>query len=129
VGDTTLAQSQRTAVDQHIVPALRRGQTVWAGGQWAFLGYAERAGAKALANTPPFPRSGDRIVISRLDYYGKLDSLPIAKEPIGSYPDRRCGVFVLSRALGAGFYSNRFGDLPFAIGCGELNRYDVYRVP
>jgi hypothetical protein len=42
--------------------------------------------------------------------------------------DRRCGVFVLNRALHAGFFSNRFGYLPFAIGCAELNRYDVYRI-
>jgi hypothetical protein len=128
VGDTTLAQSQRTAVEQHIAPAIRRGETVWAGGQWAFLGYAERAGAKALANSPPFPQVGDRIVVSRLDYYGRFDSMPLSTESLGSFPDRRCGVFVLNRRLGAGFYSNRFGYLPFAVGCAEANRYDVYRV-
>jgi hypothetical protein len=128
VGDTTLARSQRNAVEQRVVPALKRGKTVWAGGQWAFLGYAERAGAKALANTPPLPEAGDLIVISRLDYYGRFDDLPIQRELLGMFPDRRCGVFVLNRKLAAGFYSIRFGYLPFAVGCGELNRYDVYRV-
>jgi hypothetical protein len=128
VGDSTLASSQRAAVNQLIAPRIRRGLTVWAGGQWAFLGYAEDAGAKALGNTPPLPGPGDTIVVSRLDYYGMLDRLPIRRELLHTRTDERCGVFVLNRRLKAGFFSNRFGYLPFAIGCGEVNAYDVYRV-
>ena len=128
IGDTTLASSQREAVNQMIAPRIRRGMNVWAGGQWAFLAYAEDAGAKALANTPPLPGPGDYIVVSRLDYYGMLDRLPFRRELLHTQPDRRCGVFVLNRRLGAGFYSIRFGYLPFAIGCGEVNAYDLYRV-
>jgi hypothetical protein len=128
VGDTTLASSQREAVDRLIAPRIHRGFTVWAGGQWAFLAYAEEAGAQALANTPPLPGPGDIIVVSRLDYYGMLLRLPIRLELLNTQTDRRCGVFVLNRPLGAGFYSNRFGYLPFAIGCGEVNAYDLYRV-
>jgi hypothetical protein len=129
VGDTILASSQRGAVDQRITPALRRGATVWAGGQWAFLGYAERTGAKALANTPPLPQHGDLVVISRLSYFGQFDRLPLARELVGVFPDRRCGVFVLNRKLSAGFFSSRFGFLPLGLGCGEVDRYDVYRIP
>ncbi|MCX6629540.1 MAG: hypothetical protein NTW28_18130 [Candidatus Solibacter sp.] len=128
VGDTTLAASQREAVDRLIAPRIQRGMRVWAGGQWAFLAYAEDAGARALANTPPLPDPGDTIVVSRLDYYGKLDRLPLRRELLYTHTDRRCGVFVLNRRLSAGFFSIRFGYLPFAIGCGELNAYDVYRV-
>ena len=128
VGDATLAGSQRAAVDQFVAPRLRQGQTVWAGGQWAFLGYAQRAGAQPLANTPPLPKPGDFIVISRLDYYGKLDQLPLRLDLVNVKQDDRCGVFVLNRRLSAGFYSIRFGYLPFAIGCAEVNRYDVFRV-
>jgi hypothetical protein len=128
VGDTTLATSQREAVDRLIAPRVRRGLKVWAGGQWAFLGYAEDAGAKALGNTPPLPEPGDTIVVSRLDYYGMLDRLPIHRELLNTQTDRRCGAFVLNRRFRAGFYSNRFGYLPFAIGCGELNVYDLYKV-
>ena len=128
LGDTTLASSQREAVDRLIAPRIRRGMRVWAGGQWAFLSYAEDAGAKALGNTPPLPEPGDTIVVSRLDYYGMLDRLPIRREMLNTQTDRRCGVFVLNRRFRAGFYSNRFGYLPFAIGCGELNAYDLYQV-
>jgi hypothetical protein len=128
VGDTTLASSQRAAVNRLIKPRIDRGLNVWAAGQWAFLAYAEDAGAQALANTPPLPNPGDIIVVSRLDYYGMLHRLPIRLEPLHTQADRRCGVFVLNRRLGAGFYSNRFGYLPFAIGCGEVNAYDIYRV-
>ena len=128
VGDSTLAGSQRAAVEQLVTPAVQRGRTVWAGGQWAFLYYAQRAGAKALANQPPLPQSGDAIVISRLDYYGMLDRLPLDLDLVRVKPDTRCGVFILNRPHAAGFYSIRFGYLPFALGCGEVNRYDVYRV-
>ena len=128
VGDTTLASSQREAVNRLIAPRIRRGLKVWAGGQWAFLAYAEDAGARALGNTPPLPEPGDTIVVSRLDYYGMLDRLPFRRELLNTQTDRRCGVFVLNRRLSAGFFSNRFGYLPFAIGCGEVNAYDLYRV-
>jgi hypothetical protein len=128
LGDTALASSQRAAVDGIVAPRVRRGKQVWAGGQWGFLYYAEEAGAKALGNTPPLPQPGDEIVISRLDYYGMLNRLPIRKELLNTRFDERCGVFVLNRRFHAGFYSNRFGYLPFAIGCGELNAYDLYRV-
>jgi hypothetical protein len=128
VGDATLAGSQRAAVEQHIAPAIASGRTVWAGGQWAFLGYAERAGAKPLANTPPWPQPGDQVLISRLSYFGHFDRIPLARELVAVFPDRLCGLFVLNRRLSAGFYSSRFGFLPFAIGCGEIDRYDVYRL-
>jgi hypothetical protein len=128
IGDTTLASSQRDAVERLVVPRVHRGLKVWAGGQWAFLAYAEDAGARALANTPPLPGPGDYIVISRLDYYGAFDGLPFRRELLNRQPDRRCGVFVLNRGFHAGFYSIRFGYLPFAIGCGEVNSYDLYRV-
>ena len=128
VGDTTLANSQRLAVEERIAPAVRGGRMVWAGGQWAFLEYAQRAGAKALGNTPPLPQAGDVVVISRLDYYGRFEELPFQRELVSTKIDRRCGVFVLNRRLAAGFYSNRFGFLPFAVGCGEVNRYDTYLV-
>ena len=72
--------SQREAVDRLIAPRVRRGLKVWAAGQWAFLAYAEDAGARALANTPPLPEPGDTIVVSRLDYYGVLDRLPFRRE-------------------------------------------------
>ena len=127
-GDTALATSQRDAVNRIVTPRLRRGTHVWAAGQWAFLAYAEDAGARALANTPPLPEPGDDIVVSRLDYYGMLHRLPIHKELLNTLSDQRCGVFVMNRRFRAGFYSIRFGYLPFALGCGELNAYDVYRV-
>jgi hypothetical protein len=127
-GDATLAGSQRAAVDQFVAPRIRQGKTVWAGGQWAFLGYAQKAGARPLANTPPLPQPGDFIVVSRLDYYGKLDNLPLRLDLVNVRQDDGCGVFIMNRRLSAGFYSNRFGYLPFALGCTQLNRYDVFRV-
>jgi hypothetical protein len=110
-------------------PRLQRtGAAVWAGGQWAFMEYAQRAGARPLANQPPFPQRGDYVLISRLDYYGKFEQMPLLSELLYSTRDLRCGIFVLNRELHAGFFSNRFGYLPFSVGCAEVNGYDLYRV-
>jgi len=129
IGDTTLASSQRAAVDRLIAPRIASGSTVWAGGQWAFLEYAELGGAKALANTPPLPRPGDYIVISHADDTGVLRRIPIHRQLLTTQSDRRCGVFVLNEPLRAGFFSSGWdGYLPFVIGCGEVNAYDLYRV-
>jgi hypothetical protein len=128
VGDTTLANSQQRVVQERIIPALKRGRKVWAGGQWAFLHYAQRAGAEPLGNTPPLPQPGDLVVISRLDYFGRFADMPFQRDLVSTVIDQRCGVFVLNRKLSAGFYSTRYGFLPFSIGCAELNRYDFYRV-
>jgi hypothetical protein len=54
--------------------------------------------------------------------------MPFGRDLLYSTRDLRCGVFVLNRVLHAGFFSNRFGYLPFSVGCAELNRYDLYRV-
>jgi len=127
-GDSALAGGSRNEVAREIPRLLRGGATVWAGGQWAFLEYAQRAGARPLANQAPLPRPGDYVLISRLDYYGSFDQMPLGRDLLYSTIDQRCGIFVLNRALHAGFFSNRFGYLPFSIGCAELNRYDMYRV-
>jgi hypothetical protein len=127
-GDTTLANAQRAAAERIVHGAKQRGATIWAGGQWAFLEYAQRAGGQALANTAPLPRPGDFVVISRLSYYGNFDKSPLRRELLYTIPDRRCGIFVLNRALHAGFFSNRLGYLPFALGCAELDRFDVFRI-
>jgi hypothetical protein len=127
VGDTTLANSYRAAVTREVLSRIRQGRTVWAGGSWSFDEYARRAGAKPLANQAPFPSPGDFVVISAKEYNGKFEELPFRREFLYSIGDRRCGVFVLNRDMRAGFYSNRFGYLPFTVGCGEINRFDVYR--
>ena len=54
--------------------------------------------------------------------------MPIHLEPVDAWTDDRCGVFVLNRELGAGFFSNHWGYLPFAIGCEAVDTYDTYRV-
>ena len=54
--------------------------------------------------------------------------MPFGRDLLYSTRDFRCGVFVLNRVLHAGFFSNRFGYLPFSLGCGEVNRFDLYRV-
>lgn len=128
MGGATLAGSGRSEAVREVPRILRNGGAVWAGGQWAFLEYAQRAGAHALSNQPPYPRRGDYVLISHLSYYGKFAHLPYDRDLLYSTSDYRCGIFVLNRKMHAGFFSNRFGYLPFAFGCAELDRYDMYRV-
>ena len=106
-GDATLAGSQRAAVDRLVAPRIHQGQTVWAGGQWAFMHYAQRAGALPLGNTPPLPYTGDIIVVSRLDYYGRLDEMPFRRDLLYTDVDRRCGFSTARSASGSRFGADR----------------------
>ncbi len=129
-GDTTLASSQREAVDGLIVPRIRRGLKVWAGGQWAFLAYA--GGCRGATATGQYaalagPRRHHRHQPAGLLRNDGSPSYPPRAAQYANRP-RAAAHFVLNRHFGAGFYSIRFGYLPFAIGCGEVNAYDLYRV-
>ena len=67
-------------------------------------------------------------MISRLDYYGSFDALPFQRELLNTAARPPLRRLRAQPPLRAGFYSIRFGYLPFAIGCGEVNAYDLYRV-
>jgi hypothetical protein len=128
LGVRDLAQTQRQAVETLIRPHIAMGQRVWFAGHWGFQWYAEDAGAEPVTRRPPLPQPGDIIVVSEADYplfaqdwtaRTVLDRVPYTGDSVGR---------IMDLAAGAGFFSNRFGYLPWAPGAGEANRFEVWRV-
>jgi hypothetical protein len=126
--DATFAGLGRRAVDELVRPNTAAGKNVWFNANWGFQWYAERAGARILTTTPPKPQSGDLIVSAR----ETITAIPIQsfrqRELVATVTDASPGGRILSSALGAGFYSNGWGYLPWVWGTTEVDRFELWRL-
>ena len=104
--------------------------SVWYVGEWGFRYYMERAGARYLRSDDERPTTGDVIV--RPEIAGLHDLAPGVRaratpiqrlELLGRWPIR-----LLSFDAKAGFYSNHWGYLPWAISRAPLERIEVFEV-
>jgi 4-amino-4-deoxy-L-arabinose transferase-like glycosyltransferase len=126
--DSNFAGLGRRAVDELIAPRVAAGEHVWFNANWGFQWYAERAGAKILTTTPPRPQAGDLVVSAR----ETITAIPIQSFPrrelLATVSDATPGGRILSSALGAGFYSNGWGYLPWVWGSTEIDRFELWRI-
>jgi hypothetical protein len=125
--DAAFAELGRRAALELIAPNVRPGSTVWFDGAWGFQWYAEQAGAHALTSTPPHPRPGDRIVYGKRSMGQKLEYFP-QRKLIAALEDIAPGGRVMSKRLGAGFYSTRWGILPWAYGDDLRDRFELWEL-
>lgn len=125
--DARFAGLGRRAAAELVAPRVAAGKNVWFNGHWGFQWYAERAGARPLTQTPPHPRWGD-VVIASLHAEDELMGAMPNKRLVASLVDAHPGGRVMSRALGAGFFSNGWGYLPWWWGDGAVDRYDVWSI-
>jgi len=103
---------------------LRLGQRVWMDGAWGFQWYAMSAGARPLADSPPYPAKGDMIVAglrARL-----VNSMQATKKLLYRRVFDAPGGRVQSE--GAGFFNNHLGPWPWTWGRGEIGRLEVWRL-
>jgi len=127
LSDSEFTDVGRRVAREWIAPRVEAGERVWYSGAWGSQWYAMQAGAMMLANSEPYPRSGDIIVTSRyaggvsLSASSPLDSLA------GMHVASRLGR-VMSREAGAGFYSNWLGYLPWSWRNGEIEAVTMWRV-
>jgi len=125
--DYTLAGSARTAaIDIH---AENGGSgTLWFEGHWGFQYYMESLGAKALDGKRPEIRPGEMLVIpqNNSNVY-----------PVNPYwiEDRKLIRFrtlpwlaTMNPQMGAGFYSDAVGPLPFVFGPVPPETYELLRI-
>jgi hypothetical protein len=125
--DAAFAGFQRRAVAELIAPEVARGHRVWIAGHWGYQWYAERAGARYLA-TMADARPGDLLVIDRqADSERTLRGIPwYSRRLVRWIADSTPGGRIISRAAGAGFYSNGYGFFPWAWSDDELDRFEVW---
>jgi hypothetical protein len=127
--DATFAEVARTGVRTLAAPQIAAGRTVWYDGYWGFQWYAEAAGARRWTPRPPQPGPGDLVVTSA------RRPLPLDREAfaglvhIGRHEDRRPGGRVMDLDSGAGFFTNRWGHLPWAWGDGLVDAVDLWLAP
>lgn len=127
--DAAFADLGRRAAEDLIAARTARGQTVWFAGHWGFQWYAERAGAKVLTlpGHGPMPRPGD-FAVSSQNALGAIIDVFQPRSLMTVLASDQPGGRIMSRAAGAGFYSNAWGYLPWTWSDDVLDRYTLWRL-
>ena len=103
---------------------------IWFEGHWGFQYYMERGGGIA-ADWRSKPFAPGHVMVLPINNTG---SFPIGDEPgrlrmIGAvHPAAWNGAATMSIPMGAGFYADIWGPLPFAIGRVPPERYRIYEL-
>ena len=128
-GDTRLATEARDAA-RLLAPAGERvddtAGSLWFEGAWGFQYYMEERGVPKVDAMGSLLRAGDRVVVPLnntnqwIPPVGVAELVEELRRPTGGL------VASQSRAHGAGFYSDRYGPLPFVIGVEPVEVYQVY---
>jgi len=97
-------------------------------GHWGFQYYMEALGAKAVNLAAPSAKEGDILVVpeNNSNVYWPKENWSILVETI-QVPSSR-GIATMRSELGAGFYADEIGPLPFAVGEVPPERYFVFRI-
>ncbi len=126
--DFQLADSARAAATEIRSKFRISSQaTIWFQGHWGFQYYAQANGFRAFDSTQPENRPGDLMVLP----FNNTNLKPIPENTF----ERMAVIEIpaspwiasMSRALGAGFYTDIVGPLPFAFGVGPPEKYYVIR--
>lgn len=127
--DAAFAEVSRTGVRLLLRLHPPAGRTVWYDGHWAFQWYAEESGARRWSPRPPQPAPGDLILSNA------RRPLTLDREAFGGlvhlrrFEDRRPGGRVMDVGLGVGFYTNRWGHLPWGWGDDLIDAVDLWLAP
>ena len=126
--DYRLAESARTAV-RDITQKIQSSptQTVWFQGHWGFQYYAQENGWRPFDSKQPSVRPGDLLVLP----FNNTNLVPVAPETVERLFILELPVMgwlsTMNQAVGAGFYSDKRGPLPFAFGTVPEEKYYVLR--
>jgi hypothetical protein len=125
--DCNVANAERTVATNLCAKHQQEGRTIWFEGHWGFQYYMEQCGARALDQEHPslgpsdllaMPNSAPGVVPPDLNNFVLVDAMK-------QLPNR--WLSTLNTSLGAGFYSDYRGPLPFAFGRIKPDYYLVFR--
>jgi 4-amino-4-deoxy-L-arabinose transferase-like glycosyltransferase len=126
LADYQLANSARTAA-MEIKNKFGKSPltTIWFQGHWGFQYYAQAEGLRAFDSSHPRVRRGDLIVLP----FNNTNLVPLPKETVervttievssSPWSATMCGL------VGAGFYMDILGPLPFAFGPVPAEKYYI----
>ena len=125
--DTSFAGLARRAAVELIAPQVAAGNRVWFAGHWGFQWYAQKAGARAATLAPPSPAAGDLLVSSLRAKGQALDRYPY-RTRLASLAEDTPGGRIMCDELGAGFFANGSGYLPWVWGRVPLDELVLWRI-
>ncbi len=126
--DARLAGSAKEAAAQVHDSFARQSSTTWFQGHWGFQYYMELLGARALDFSNATLNSGDFLAIpyNNTNIQAVSSEQMIRRLMIEQMPNRLLGT--MNQNAGAGFYSDIWGPLPFAVGPMAPERVEVLQV-
>jgi|LakMenE01Jun11ns_1017448.scaffolds.fasta_scaffold9957480_3 hypothetical protein len=128
--DTWWANSARSAAqffDSH-GPFLDKRDNVYYTGHWGFQFYMDKLGFRALETNQSTLRLGDSVIFPAYNTNVPLQLLAGAKQVEHHLFPVHPFLATMRSDMGAGFYSNLGGPLPFVIGPVTPDRYTVLTV-
>ncbi len=125
--DYKLANSAREAA-QYVRDHARAGSNIMFEGHWGFQYYMQLFGFAPMDFKNYKIENGDIVVIPENNTNAPLASPRITASRSMQSFDVNVGVTTLRPKLGAGFYSDAYGPLPYAFGSVPPERYAVIRL-
>lgn len=128
IADYRLADSQRRAAIYFEKAYRHYPRSIYFLGHWGFQYYMEQFGAQALDfNNYQFDE-GDIIIIPANNCNTNWSRRDIMQPVVKKIFYLGGIVSTMSGKMGAGFYSDRIGSLPFVFGVSPDEEYYVYRI-
>jgi len=126
--DAQLAGSAREAAQDLAARLGGRGTPAWFQGHWGFQYYAEASGMRAIDAKASRFAAGEAIIVPRNNTnLFKLPARSVAVEGVAEWSPSPY-LATMNGLVGAGFYSDGWGPLPFALGAVPKEQYVVLSV-
>ena len=126
--DCTLANTARTAAGVINEKLENRSDgAIWFQGHWGFQYYMEAGGGRALDFKRSKPLPGDIIIVPSNNSMVNLSKESMYLSEIFEFTPFKW-LATMNHSLGAGFYADVWGQLPFAIGKVEPEKYSAFIV-
>lgn len=124
--DSAFARSEQRGAELVMQKYGRAGRTVWFEGHWGFQYYMQELGARALDQHRSTVANKDLLVMP--DPNTNLFGVPNWARLIDAIrvPSSRWLV-TMNQDVGAGFYADSWGPLPFMLGSALPSRFTVYQ--
>jgi hypothetical protein len=126
--DERFAGLSRQAAAELVAPNIRKGERVWFAGRWGMQWYALKAGAAVVVPEVSEPGPGNLLLTeefeSRDPILDRYSGRQLVSERIFGWTGGR----VMSQRDHAGLYSNLWGPLPWWIGSGQVDRFQLWRI-
>jgi Dolichyl-phosphate-mannose-protein mannosyltransferase len=124
--DTAFAATAKTAATR-IHESYGTGRTVWFQGHWGFQYYMEQLGAKPVDVKEFRATVGDVVAVPTTNT--NLFEMP-ASSPRRQTFDITSNPWIatMNYELGAGFYADVFGPLPFVVGPVKPERFVIFEI-